>query len=73
MTTWTLLSLLTDYSQLQSAAESNARLAVFLGERELQGGFVTIKQLSSGKQEEHKLGGSAFDVAHAASVIADAL
>ena len=39
-------------SQMKKAERENARFALILGDQELDGGFVTVKELATGTQEQ---------------------
>jgi histidyl-tRNA synthetase len=53
--------------------DGQARLAVFVGEREVGEGFVTVKHLGSGTQQQHVLPRSQFDAHEAAAVVMQSL
>jgi histidyl-tRNA synthetase len=46
-------------SQMKKAERENARFALILGDQELEGGFVTVKELATGTQEQIPFSGLA--------------
>ena len=46
-------------SQMKKAERENARFALILGDQELEGGFVTVKELATGSQEQIPFSGLA--------------